>query len=618
MVIMVCGLFLVMPMTAFAAQPTVVSVSPSGSGAPLNGTLIITFSEPMNTGWGSLMFTPNTGTSQNASTLAWSNGDTVYSIDYTVPDYGTTYTVNLSGFRNTMNEVMVPDSTHTFTTLAATAPTITSANSTSVVSGTGGTFQVTATGTTPITYGLTGAPTGVTIDSAGLITIAGTTAIGSHTFTITASNGTLPDDTQLFTLAVTAAPVAPAITSANNTSVVSGTGGTFQVTATGDATITYSLTGEPAGVSINSATGLVTIAGTTAVGSHTFTITASNGISPNATQSFTLTVTAAPVAPAITSANNTSVVSGTGGTFQVTATGDATITYSLSGEPAGVSINSTSGLITIAGTVATGSHTFAITAANGTLPNDTQSFTLMVTSTATAPGINGPASMTLTAGYAATSTGVYTTSGSPSPTVTKTSGNAAITWNSATQRLSIAAGLAAGTYPVVLTAANGTLPDATITFTLTVQAPSGGSSSGGGGSYYPQKYIITSGGNGTWGTDSSYGKQITSNGDLVNFYGIKVDGSWVDGANFTSVSGSTIVTLRPSYLRTLSLGTHTVEFLYNDGYASTTLRIVSGSPQTGDDSNPAGWALTMILSALGACGLTFWRRKQFTKAAEYR
>jgi hypothetical protein len=56
--------------------------------------------------------------------------------------------------------------------------------------------------------------------------------------------------------------------------------------------------------------------------------------------------------------------------------------------------------------------------------------------------------------------------------VTKTSGNAAITWNNTTNKLDIAAGLAAGTYPVTLKAANGVAPDATLTFTLTITASS--------------------------------------------------------------------------------------------------------------------------------------------------
>ena len=89
----------------------------------------------------------------------------------------------------------------------------------------------------------------------------------------------------------------------------------------------------------------------------------------------------------------------------------------------------------------------------------------------TAPGITGDMTMSLTVGYAATSTTAYTITGSSVPTVMKTSSDAKITWNNATKKLDIAAGLGEGVYPVVLTASNGITPNATITFTLTVTPP---------------------------------------------------------------------------------------------------------------------------------------------------
>ena len=88
------------------------------------------------------------------------------------------------------------------------------------------------------------------------------------------------------------------------------------------------------------------------------------------------------------------------------------------------------------------------------------------------PTITGLTTMTLAQGYAATTTGVYTISGTPAPTVTKESGNTAITWDSTNNKFNISAGLTAGTYPVVLKVSNGVNPDAELTFTLTVtQAP---------------------------------------------------------------------------------------------------------------------------------------------------
>ena len=89
----------------------------------------------------------------------------------------------------------------------------------------------------------------------------------------------------------------------------------------------------------------------------------------------------------------------------------------------------------------------------------------------TPPVIIGPETMTLTTGYTATSSDIFTITGTAPVTVTKTSGNDRITWNNATKRLDIAAGLPAGAYPVALRATNSATSYHTFTFTLTVEKP---------------------------------------------------------------------------------------------------------------------------------------------------
>lgn len=102
------------------------------------------------------------------------------------------------------------------------APSITSANSGSVASGRGGTFQVQAAGTAPFTYSLEGAPAEVAINRAtGLITVAGTLAPGVYTFTVTASNGIAPHAEQQYTLTVTAVTEPPA-SSEDDTAIETG------------------------------------------------------------------------------------------------------------------------------------------------------------------------------------------------------------------------------------------------------------------------------------------------------------------------------------------------------------------------------------------------------------
>ncbi|MDQ6796924.1 MAG: Ig-like domain repeat protein [Actinomycetota bacterium] len=180
-------------------------------------------------------------------------------------------------------------------------PTITSANTTTFTTGTAGSFTVTATGTPTPALSLTSGtlPAGVTFTPATGV-LAGTPAAGtggSYPLTFKAANGTLPDATQAFTLVVSQPP---AITSANSTTFMVGISRSFTVTATGFPTPNRSLTSGtlPAGVTFTPATGV--LAGTPAAGttgSYPLTFTASNGVSPNAAQSFTLIVVPPPVPP---------------------------------------------------------------------------------------------------------------------------------------------------------------------------------------------------------------------------------------------------------------------------------------------------------------------------------
>ena len=83
---------------------------------------------------------------------------------------------------------------------------------------------------------------------------------------------------------------APQITSAASASFTYGAQSTFTVTATGSPAPVFTQTGAlPAGVTLNSSTGVLSGI-PTASGSFAINIIASNGILPNATQPFTLTV----------------------------------------------------------------------------------------------------------------------------------------------------------------------------------------------------------------------------------------------------------------------------------------------------------------------------------------
>jgi len=118
-------------------------------------------------------------------------------------------------------------------------------------------------------------------------------------------------------------PEAPSITSAASTTFIEGTAGSFTVTTTGAPTPAISESGPlPTGVTfVDNGNGTATLAGTaTASGTFPLTITADNGVSPAAQQSFTLTVNPPQVALTET-ANPTAggtVTPGSGSFFQGT------------------------------------------------------------------------------------------------------------------------------------------------------------------------------------------------------------------------------------------------------------------------------------------------------------
>ena len=296
------------------------------------------------------------------------------------------------------------------------SPTITSAASTTFTVGTAGTFVVTTGAHFPASETLTetGAlPAGVTFvdNHDGTATLAGTPAVGTgkaYALTITASNGVLPAATQAFTLTVDEAPT---ITSAASTTFTVGTAGTFTVTTAHDfpaATALSEVGTLPAGVTfVDLGNGTARLSGTPAVGaggSYPLIVTAANGVSPAANQSFTLTV---DESVAITSPATATLVAGQAGSFTVTTAHAYPVpTLSEVGAlPAGVTfLDQGNGTATLAGTPAAGTggvFIMTVTASNGIGTAPTQSLTLTVDEAVT---LTSPASTTFTVGAAGTFT----------------------------------------------------------------------------------------------------------------------------------------------------------------------------------------------------------------------
>ncbi|WP_341953318.1 ice-binding family protein [Salinibacterium sp. TMP30] len=112
------------------------------------------------------------------------------------------------------NQVTVPTGCSTTFGTISTSPEITSGAPASATVGTPYTHAVTATGTPSPTFALTtgSLPPGLVLDTASGVISGTPTTIGSFAFSVTAGNGTTPDVTATYTLAVAAVSAAGADT----------------------------------------------------------------------------------------------------------------------------------------------------------------------------------------------------------------------------------------------------------------------------------------------------------------------------------------------------------------------------------------------------------------------
>ena len=128
------------------------------------------------------------------------------------------------------------------------------------------------------------------------------------------------------------------------------------------------------------------------------------------------------------------------------------------------------------------------------------------------------------------------------------------------------------------------------------------------------KVIITAGTNGSWQKGTKDGLTFTSNAAYKHFQKVQVDGKDLDASNYTVKEGSTIVTLKTSYLETLSVGKHTLAIVSETGTATTEFTIKAAasandrnpanpngeateSVQTGDNTNIMLWIVMLFVSA---------------------
>lgn len=123
------------------------------------------------------------------------------------------------------------------------------------------------------------------------------------------------------------------------------------------------------------------------------------------------------------------------------------------------------------------------------------------------------------------------------------------------------------------------------------------------------KLEITKGNGGTAHYGSSY--EFTLNCSLAQVYDtftVYVNSKWLDPEKYELSEGSTVVTLKKEYIRSLAAGTYNIEFdtgIDDLGSVKGTFK-VSTSPKTGDESDIGLWIAVGCLSAVAAAAIVVY------------
>ena len=171
----------------------------------------------------------------------------------------------------------------------------------------------------------------------------------------------------------------------------------------------------------------------------------------------------------------------------------------------------------------------------------------------------------------------------------------------------------------------------------------------------PVSYKILDGANSSWTENTDGSLSIRGNGEMEKFQNVKVDGKIIDKKNYTVTKGSTIITLKADYLKTLATGDHTFEIVWTDGSATTKFAVAKNksgdnnknnnnnnkknnsnnaknnqttqnnptdtkkkeqsvtAPKTGDTSDMTLWSTLLIVSFAGAAGIVVRRNNKTCK-----
>jgi hypothetical protein len=370
---------------SITTQPSASSVT---AGSSASFTVVASGTAPLTYQW------KKDGTSISGATSS------TYSISSTSTGDAGSYTVVVTNSAGSATS-----NAATLTVAAAVvAPTITTQpNAVSVQAGGAASFSVSVGGTAPFTYLWKKDGVAIAGATSSTYTINSTASNDAGSYSVVVSNGVGSATSNAATLTLVITITAPTITTQPSAaSVTAGNSASFSVAVSGTSPFTYQWKKD--GMSISGATASTYSIGSTSTSdAGNYTVVVTNSAGSVTSNSATLTVSAAVVAPTITTQPNAvSVQSGGSASFSVVASGTAPLSYQWrkDGTPIGGATNSTY-TVSPASVINAGNYSVAVSNGAGSVTSNSVALTVVSTSN-TLSIVTQPTSVSILLGQNAT------------------------------------------------------------------------------------------------------------------------------------------------------------------------------------------------------------------------
>jgi len=318
-------------------------------------------------------------------------------------------------------------------------------------------------------------PSGLLVNSSGEVTTTETLAPGSYTVSGTDSDNY--GDTSgswMYSLTVGGGTITQIAPTSNTTSTTSSANFTDTLATTGGtAPVTFdTIVSAPAGLSVNTTTGVITTTGPLAAGAYTVSGNDFDSENDTGTWTYTLTVDASTITQAVPTSGTTATASSANFSAQLEMLGAIGPVSFVTPTPSSALSVSSSGEVTVTGKPEAGTYTVSGTDSDGF--RDTGIWSYSLTLTASSISQSAPRSNSVTPAASASFTQQLTTSGGTQPvkfvTVATTESNGATTGLrvSSSGVVSTTGALVAGSYTASGTDSDTLSDTGKWNFTLTV------------------------------------------------------------------------------------------------------------------------------------------------------